>query len=62
MIPGTCLLVMELLGPLTQLPPPWADYVDCAQVGLARDGNVRAYDFGWPLPRGLCLATTTAHT
>jgi hypothetical protein len=25
--------------------PDWADWIDCAQVGIARDGVIVAYDF-----------------
>lgn len=42
------LLKMELVNP--RLPkgsrPPWADFVDCGQVGVALDGQIVAYDFG----------------
>jgi hypothetical protein len=42
-------LLMERLVE-TRLPqherPPWADYVDCGQVGIARDGIIVAFDYG----------------
>ena len=41
-------LVMERVErmPISEMPP-WAGFVDCSQVGRARDGRVVAYDFGW---------------
>lgn len=40
------LLVMEFIKemPFNELPD-WADYYDCKQVGMARDGNFKAYDY-----------------
>ncbi len=41
-------LVMEKVQPLPSgvQAPKWADYVDCQQVGLARDGRIVAFDYG----------------
>lgn len=27
--------------------PAWASYVDCSQVGMASDGEIVCYDYGW---------------
>lgn len=42
-------LLMEKVGPLPKgsKAPQWADYVDCQQVGVARDGRIVAFDYGY---------------
>lgn len=44
MLPNGCLL-MEKVKPMKSNFPKWADWVDCRQVGMARDGAIVAYDY-----------------
>jgi hypothetical protein len=54
LIPGTNLLVMEYVEPVSYdeiesklgYIPKWVDFIDCQQVGFNRNGKLKAYDYG----------------
>lgn len=51
LIPGTAILVMELVDLVSRSIegcdlPEWCDWVDCGQVGLTKYGKLVAYDYG----------------
>jgi hypothetical protein len=43
------ILVMEYVTPVpyTKAMPAWVNFVDCQQVGYDREGNLKAFDFGY---------------
>lgn len=45
-IGGVCVLVMEYLKSSRGMKlPEWTMSIDCAQVGISRDGTIKAYDW-----------------